>query len=317
MLHRRNSGHRRGFTLIELLVVIAIIAILIGLLLPAVQKVRAAAARMSCQNNLKQIGIALHSYHDANQKFPVGMYDDDGNNWGWMVFLLPYVEQQAIYDRLVADPANFWVPPGMGGGANGISTDADTRFQVSMTAGGGVAGNTINTFMCPADVLQNRSSAGYGKSNYAGNIGNAFTPGCATPKGSVQNGILLYANDNSSTWVVRMGDITDGTSNTIGVGEVSVSANVTSSTNNNGHYPIWAGGNGSGCSGMAGSTFRFVDASYPINNKTTNFAFGSQHTGGANFLLMDGSIRFISEGVNTTTYHYLGSRAGGEVVSLD
>jgi prepilin-type N-terminal cleavage/methylation domain-containing protein/prepilin-type processing-associated H-X9-DG protein len=310
---------RRGFTLIELLVVIAIIAILIGLLLPAVQKVRAAAARMDCQNNMKNIGLALHNYHDVQNKFPVGMYDDDGKNWGWMVYILPYVEQGNVYDRLLTTPANFWLPPGMGGGANGISTDADGRFDVNLTAGGGVAGATIKTFMCRADILPEKTNAGYGKTNYNGNIGHAFTPGCATPKGSVQNGVLLYANDNANTWVVRMTDITDGTSNTIGVGEVTTSLNV-SSTATGGNFPIWAGGNPDssvGCSGMEGSTFRFVDTTYPINNKTTNWAFGSQHTGGANFLLMDGSVRFLSDTISTTVYRAAGSRNGGEVEQLN
>src|SRR6187200_91679 len=117
-----HRSRHRAFTLIELLVVIAIIAVLIGLLLPAVQKVREAAARMSCSNNLKQIGIALHSYNDAIGKLPVGMHDDDGDSWCWRVHILPYVEQDSIYKQYIA--SRMWVPPNGGGGPNGFNVDS-------------------------------------------------------------------------------------------------------------------------------------------------------------------------------------------------
>jgi prepilin-type N-terminal cleavage/methylation domain-containing protein/prepilin-type processing-associated H-X9-DG protein len=318
--------NRRGFTLIELLVVIAIIAILIGLLLPAVQKVRAAAARMQCSNNLKQMGIALHAYHDGVGNFPVGTHDDDNRSWCWRVHILPYIEQAPLYTQMLA--AGMWVPAANGGtsaNVDGIANSETGPFTSNVTFQ-----TQLKTYVCPADILPVQNSNLYGKTNYCANVGNrtingtAPTDNCATWKGSAQNGFMLHANDNTITWVTRFADMTDGTSNTIAVGEVTTSQNVTTSSAGSGLFPIWVGGpTAASCNGVSGSSsvFRYVDSAYPPNaskaTSASDMAFGSQHTGGANFLLGDGSVRFLSDTINTTIYHYAGSRNGGEVGSLN
>jgi prepilin-type N-terminal cleavage/methylation domain-containing protein/prepilin-type processing-associated H-X9-DG protein len=324
-------GNRRpGFTLIELLVVIAIIAILIALLVPAVQKVREAAARTQCINNLKQIGLALQTYHDTAKAFPVGQYNDDNRNWGWSTAILPSIEQGPIYSQLSSGLwTNFTIfipgggpnigPPGQPSGYNVDGTGGD---QVNLAAGAGAAGTPLNVYMCPSDVWPSRTATGYGKSNYLGCMGSDTSGGnwasWSNPNGGTMNGCLLQSNNNNYTWNVRIASITDGTSNTVMVGEVTAN-NVSYPVGATDNFPIWAGGNPQyQGQGRQHNYFRLMDPNYPLNLKTGNAdrCFGSQHSGGANFLFADGTVRMLTNGIATTTYAALGTRNGNEVVSL-
>ena len=335
---------RKGFTLIELLVVIAIIAILIGLLLPAVQKVREAAARMSCTNNLHQLAVSMHTFNDTYQHFPVGESNDDNGQWGWMPMLLPYVEQGNLYAALTTSPSSandrMWLPPNLGGGSNawgatpGGSPNIDNihgasvigRCDVNTTLtvnGNPVVYTVIKPFICPSCPLPTqKGGSGLAKSNYVGNMGNtnpwgSTTFGCGGVTGGRQNGVLLFANDNNTTWVTSMATITDGTSNTFMIGEASVSGNNTPTNNNNAQFPVWAGGGGGGCNGTnsISSTLRVADPNHALN-AGSDLAFSSKHTGGANFALCDGSVKFVSNSVDSAAYAGAASRADGESTTL-
>ncbi len=306
---RRMTG-KKGFTLIELLVVIAIIAILIGLLLPAVQKVREAAARSTCTNNLKQMGLAVHSYHDSNNRMPPNAnpgpaYNgSSANQWSWMSQILPYIEQGNLY-------------------AGGLGTPQTTPINVQL---GGVAicSTQIKTFLCPSDpssviALTNRANVGalaMGSSNYKGVAGSNWAWGTYTNAGPTGNTNGLDAGDGifyrtDGTRPLTLLGITDGTSNTLMIGEDIPGMN---------QHCSWAFFN------HATGT-----CSIPLNNAMVTgqpgfgnigdwgnvYSFRSRHTGGANFTMGDASVRFVRQSVDIAQYRASATRAGGEVANLN
>jgi len=295
---------KRGFTLIELLVVIAIIAVLIALLLPAVQQAREAARRSQCKNNLKQLGLALHNYHDTFNIFPPGVVGNDatgnaadptngGPAWGWTVMILPNMDQAPLYNKLNPGPVTF---------ATALTTAAS--LQLLQTG--------LPALICPSDggpapLNLNRpfTSTASGQSisttNYVANNGNAANDG------------MFMASFVGS---VRIANVTDGLSNTLMVGErVSVlnMANPNSASPNQvlGYAGVWGGAAASETSDKyaqeangavwASTTYRMPDGSY-LSSGSTNYlpqyAYSSQHTGGTTFLFGDGSVKFLSNNIS-------------------
>jgi prepilin-type N-terminal cleavage/methylation domain-containing protein/prepilin-type processing-associated H-X9-DG protein len=307
--------HRFGFTLIELLVVIAIIAILIGLLLPAVQKVREAAARAKCSNNLKQIGLALHSYHDVNGTFPKAAPLGGTTSLGWNSFILPFIEQDAIWKLM---------NPSIGAYASGVNRNQGA--------------NRINVYLCPSydqersgSTIDNTAGSQLAfTTHYVGNMGPKGTNprtgtayqvnGPASSQGGLAcEGILPYHPALSSatpnpTGGVTMTGITDGTSNTLMVFEVAWRG-LEISPNSLRAWPRGCAWNND-CTSMKNVTNAMRTVRYNGGGDYNDISMGSNHTGGCNVSFGDGSVRFLRESIDlNTVLKPLASRAGGEIVT--
>ncbi len=265
----RNARPRSAFTLIELLVVIAIIAILVGLLLPAVQKVREAAARMSCGNNLHQIGLACHMYNDSNGTLPAGWVTSSpagaiapSPGWSWSLLILPNIEQGNLYNSIGPNV----VTPGGVPGSGGV-----TYLQTP-----------LKSFRCPSDSGPqiNAPMGSYGMSNY---VINREVVGPGRLDGSnIPNALSIQT-------------IPDGSSNTILVGERDDVRNCAAV------WGVRSATTSASFEGRPGSGLNPLNPANPPSTGTGNaqrLAFGSQHINGANFLFADGSAHFITNSIS-------------------
>jgi prepilin-type N-terminal cleavage/methylation domain-containing protein/prepilin-type processing-associated H-X9-DG protein len=335
-----RQRRRSAFTLIELLVVIAIIAVLIALLLPAVQQAREAARRSQCKNNLKQIGLALHNYHDTCGTLPMGMCGwpgtADGSLWGWGTFILPYLDQAPLYTNISQST----------GGTSPNTNIASVGFGCVMNSFNPtlpILQTKLSVYRCPSDNGEGlvtipagglngnaRSNTYiYGRSNYPGVIGASWTDG---------GGILAGDGAFSENSTVRFRDFTDGMSNTFLIGERRSPG--TSGSRYVGGDTVWAGADDDlgpaswpGYAILQGfalnlgmcspqNALNLGISSPPSSSNYMPFtSFSSLHVGGAHFLMGDGSVRFVSENIASgnpktagSTYQNLASRNDGQVL---
>ena len=312
---------RSGFTLVELLVVIAIIGVLIALLLPAVQQAREAARRMQCTNNLKQLGLGLHNHHDTYGQFPMGYefrsgFTDGDPTWSWGAFLMPFIEQETIYDAI--DPKNQTLAAAVGN-ANDLA----------------VMKTPLDVFRCPSDTgpdlndQRQLSGEATALSNYIGsNSSDLAARNDGIPASNYGADGIFWENSECN-----FADVTDGTSNTFAIGERSWNMNRRNGTGKANYHA----GNVYGVEGrlvvggspvstktlysVLGGTVRTIN--YARNDAYEHSSYSSLHPGGVQFLFCDGSVQFIPDTVqfdsdNTpdTVLELLASRTDGEPVTI-
>jgi prepilin-type N-terminal cleavage/methylation domain-containing protein/prepilin-type processing-associated H-X9-DG protein len=323
----RSRPWRPAFTLIELLVVIAIIAILIALLVPAVQKVRESAARAQCQNNLKQLALAVHNYHNQRNTLPpnkVTSYDPTGPSWSWLVQILPYIEQTGLYQQT--------------GVVNGVPIDKSLAAIVEI----------VPIFQCPTDanvtlittypsnydMFDTSGPLTYSPGNYKANVGSNWgggAPGSAlwwntdpqwcvadpnnpnpnnTYDGCGAGNGVMWDNCPGTAYAkpLNLLAIKDGTSNTIMIGEAASDLD---------YQNGWQhGDNAIATCAYPPNHKNAAGQPYPPDQWYNQYGFTSWHTGGANFAMADGSVQFIGNDVNLAVFRALGTRAGKEAVAL-
>jgi prepilin-type N-terminal cleavage/methylation domain-containing protein/prepilin-type processing-associated H-X9-DG protein len=313
---------RRGFTLIELLVVIAIIAILIGLLLPAVQKVREAAARMKCSNNLKQVGLALHNYHDVNQKFPPGQfnpYTAEINPWNrscWVQPTLPFLEQANLYANYEAAKTSTY--------GSLLATKKETL---------------VPPLVCPSDPASPKTDTIDGNVTIVGTTEKqglhtnvvVCSGNTSWTSPALANTTYLNATNLNGLFYIqsktRITDATDGSSNTLMLSEIVIVRD-TSVNDLRGRYNnSWYGNSwfstlnppNSSVSDQVGYQGVSLTPWAPstTNSSGSNMSARSYHSGGVNAAMADGSIRFIRNSINATAYNAMGTAAKGEVFTND
>ncbi len=319
------SRTRSAFTLIELLVVIAIIAVLVGLLLPAIQKVREAANRAKCQNNLKQIGLASMNYESGHANLPPGV---DPLQYSAQTYILPYIDQDNVCNAM------------------------NMMMKATDPSNASMAAQTVPTYLCPSDPFNNMPT-GYPGNNYFANYGSTYT---WFLDASSANGAFVF---EGSTKGRRIADILDGTSNTAAFsemakgdfnnafyskGDIIAPRGVSAPTSADDAYAIcqsvdrndlkyqWFSTGGGWMASYVGtsitSTYTHVGPPNSTNcgcyncpggsgHNTTAWNANSYHPNGVNVVLCDGSVRFVPNSISLTVWRALGTRAGGETVSFD
>lgn len=299
----------RGFTLIELLVVIAIIAVLIALLLPAVQQAREAARRTQCKNNLKQLGLALHNYHDTSLTFPMshsydGNYSESGKMISWITGILPYFDQAPLYSTIDFTQAMNATPGNI----------AYTRSK-------------IQAMLCPSDAsngdgrLTGRANVNggiaYGVTDYKSVAGNNWAWGSfpyTHPTGrnagsnnglDLGNGWMCRNGSTTPTLTCSMKNFIDGTSNILMVGEALPGRCY--------HNTTWHFNHTTATCAIP-LNYYYKNTAIAITDWPNDYSFASYHVGGAHFLMGDGTVRFISENIDLRLYRNLATIDGNETV---